>query len=69
MPNGRVVTGCVATAIAQLIYYFRFPTTGIGAYSYEHDTYGTIAADFSAATYDYAAMTDIPNGLIQQCLY
>lgn len=62
-PNGRVVTGCVATAIAQLIYYFRFPTTGIGAYSYEHDTYGTIAADFSAATYDYAAMTDIPNGI------
>ncbi len=59
--NGRAVTGCVATAMAQLMYYFRFPTTGIGAYSYNHDVYNTIEADFSAALYDYAAMTDIPN--------
>lgn len=58
--NGRVVTGCVATAMAQLIYYFRFPTSGTGNYSYEHATYGTISADFGNSNYNYSAMTDIP---------
>ena len=38
--NGRVVTGCVATAMAQLIYYYRFPETGTGSYSYTDEHYG-----------------------------
>ena len=59
-PNGHAVTGCVATAMAQLIYYFRFPEMGVGSYSYEHPDYGTISADFSAAHYDYDAMCDEP---------
>ena len=58
--NGRAVTGCVATAMAQLMYYFRFPETGEGSYSYEHEKYGTIAADFSQAHYDFNAMCDEP---------
>ena len=35
--NNRVVTGCVATAMAQLIYYYRFPETGLGSGT-EHGT-------------------------------
>ena len=58
--NGRAVTGCVATAMAQVMYYFRFPETGEGSYSYEHEKYGTISADFSKATYDFNAMCDEP---------
>ena len=58
--NKRAVTGCVATAMAQLMYYFRFPDTGEGSYTYEHETYGTISADFSKATYDFNAMCDEP---------
>ena len=58
--NGRAVTGCVATAMAQLIYYFRFPQSGTESYSYQHPKYGTLSADFGAAKYDYAQMCDEP---------
>ena len=40
--NERCVTGCVATAMAQLMYYFRWPESGTGSYRYTHDTYGEL---------------------------
>ena len=58
--NGRVVTGCVATAMGQLIYYFRFPETGIGSYSYTDEHYGVQSADYGNTTYDFNAMCDKP---------
>ncbi|MDL2311815.1 C10 family peptidase, partial [Bacteroidales bacterium OttesenSCG-928-B11] len=58
--TGRAVTGCVATAMGQLLYYFRFPESGVGSYTYEHETYGTISANFENAYYDYDAMNDVP---------
>ncbi len=58
--NNRVVTGCVATALAQLIYYFRFPESGTGTYSYVDSTYGVQSADYGAATYNFEAMCDDP---------
>lgn len=58
--NGRVVTGCVATAMAQLIYYFRFPETGVGSYSYTDENYGVQSADYGNTTYNYNAMCDQP---------
>jgi hypothetical protein len=58
--NGRVVTGCVATALAQLIYYYRFPETGTGNYSYTDENYGVQSADYGNTTYDYNAMCDEP---------
>ena len=61
--NGRAVTGCVATALAQILYYFRFPESGTGSYTYEHDTYGTLSANFEEATYDYEAMADVPGSI------
>lgn len=54
--GGHCVTGCVATAMGQLLYYFRFPESGTGSYSYEDPNYGTISADFAAANYDYNQM-------------
>ena len=59
--NGRVVTGCVATALAQLIYYYRFPETGTGSYSYTDENYGVQSADYGNATYNYNAMCDEPS--------
>ncbi|MBO4645276.1 MAG: C10 family peptidase [Bacteroidales bacterium] len=59
-PGGRVVTGCVATAMAQLIYYFRFPETGIGSYAYTDSTYGVQSADYEHTTYHYEEMCDRP---------
>ena len=58
--NGRVVTGCVATALAQLIYYYRFPETGTGSYSYTDENYGMQSADYGNTNYDYNAMCDVP---------
>lgn len=59
-PNNRCVTGCVATAMGQLMYYFRWPHTGIGSYSYVDENYGEQSADFGNTTYDYSAMCDDP---------
>ncbi len=61
--NGRAITGCVATAMAQLMYYFRFPEKGSGSYTYTHDVYGEISADFESAVYDYSSMTDKPTNI------
>lgn len=58
--NGRAVTGCVATAMAQIVHYFRFPESGTGSYTYQHDTYGTISADFENAHYNYDGMRNVP---------
>lgn len=61
--NNRVVTGCVATALAQLIYYYRFPDYGIGTYSYIDSTYGEQFADYANTHYDYSAMCDEPTSI------
>lgn len=60
-PGGHCLTGCVATAMGQLCYYFRWPLTGTGSYTYEHPTYGTISADFGETNYNWHGMTNAVN--------
>ena len=59
--NGeRAVTGCVATALSQLMYVHKYPTKGTGSHSYTTETEGlTVSANFGNTTYDWANM--IPN--------
>ncbi|MDD3741979.1 MAG: C10 family peptidase, partial [Bacteroidales bacterium] len=57
-PCGHVYTGCVATAMAQVIRCNEHPVNGTGTYCYTHSVYGEQCADFSATTYDYASMPD-----------
>ena len=59
--NGeRAVTGCVATALSQIMYIHKYPTKGIGSHSYKTETEGlTVSANFGNTTYDWANM--IPN--------
>jgi hypothetical protein len=52
----RTVTGCVATATAQIIKYWSFPKTGTGFHSYNHSRYGTISSNFASHTYNYSNM-------------
>ncbi len=59
-PGGHCLTGCVATAMGQLLYYYRFPLTGQGSYTYTHPDYGTISADFGATTYHWDGMPSQP---------
>ena len=55
----RCVTGCVATAMAQVMYYWQYPTTGTGNTSYvpsAHPEYGTLSMDFSQTTFEWDSM-------------
>ncbi|MFH0865551.1 MAG: C10 family peptidase [Bacteroidota bacterium] len=55
---GRCYVGCVATAMAQVMYYYRYPAQGQSSHSYYAFGYGTLSANFGATTYDWNAMTD-----------
>ena len=52
----RTVTGCVATATAQVMKYWNHPTMGYGSHSYTHDTYGLQSANFGTTTYAWSSM-------------
>lgn len=55
--NGeRTVTGCVATATAQIMKYWNWPTYGNGTHSYAHSSLGTLSADFGSTTYQWSQM-------------
>lgn len=55
-PDGHVVVGCVATALAQIFNYFRYPSQGSGSYGYDHADYGHLEVNFAEQTYDYDYM-------------
>lgn len=55
-PCGKVVTGCVATAMAQVIRYHEHPVNGTGSKCYTHHKYGQLCADYSTANYNYTIM-------------
>ena len=56
--NGeRCVTGCVATAISQIMYAHKYPTKGTGSFSYTSETEKLyVSANFGNTTYDWANM-------------
>jgi len=53
-------TGCVATAMSQIMRYHNWPNSGNGSHNYTHTTYGIQSADFSSTTYEWSVM---PNSL------
>lgn len=56
----RAVTGCVATAMAQVMKYWNYPEQGVGSNTYtpaNHPEYGEQSANFGETTYDWANMT------------
>jgi hypothetical protein len=57
-PGGHVWVGCVATAMAQIMYYWRYPETGTGSHCYTpgNSTYGQQCANFAQTTYDWSGM-------------
>ena len=58
--SDKPYVGCVATAMAQLMKYYNWPTTGTGSYSYYCNNgtynYGILSANFGTTTYDWANM-------------
>ena len=58
----RTVTGCVATAMAMVMKYYNYPTTGQGSNNYTSSTHNfSLSSDFSAVTFDWANMTNTYN--------
>lgn len=54
----RCATGCAATAMAQIMKFHNWPEQGVGHYSYEHQSFGTISSNFSEHVYDWSNMID-----------
>ena len=64
--NQRSVTGCMATAAAQVMYHHKYPKKGTGSYSYWCG-WEDLSVDFSKATYDWDHMLpSYKNGYTQQ---
>ena len=58
--NARTVTGCLATAIGQVLRYYRYPTTATGSVNYTTDELGLqVRVNYDGVTYDYDKM--LPN--------
>jgi len=57
----HVPVGCVATAMAQIMRYWSYPSTGLGSHSYS--SMGFHDVDFSAQTYNWSAM---PNSITEE---
>jgi len=58
--SNKAVTGCVATAMAQVMKFWNAPTTGTGFHSYNSSNYGTLTANFGSTNYNWTSM---PNQL------
>lgn len=55
-------TGCVATAMAQVMYYHKWPVTGTGSNTYISESYKfELSVDFSKSTYLWDNMTPTYN--------
>ncbi len=60
-PGGHVFAGSSAVAMAQIMYYWRWPLTGQGSKSYTAEPYGVLSADFGATHYLFDAMMPNPD--------
>ena len=62
--GGRCVTGCVATAMAQVMYYHKYPEIGTGSHSYlwvctnPVGKSATLSANFGQTVYNWSSMLD-----------
>ena len=62
-PGGHAYGGCVATAMAQTMRYWEYPSKGVGSKSYVcnfsnegYGDYGTLSANFEVGSYNYSLM-------------
>lgn len=54
----KCVTGCVATAMAQVMNYHKYPATGNGYISYETNWSKSLSANLADITFDWGNMSD-----------
>lgn len=54
----RYLTGCVATATAQVMHYWNYPEHGMGCHAYQY-LGQQLEADFAASTYQWDLIQDV----------
>lgn len=54
--SNQAITGCVATAMAQIMKFWNWPAKGTGSHSYYSQNYGTLSANFGTTTYAWTSM-------------
>ncbi len=59
--GGRAYAGCVPVALAQLIYFYRYPVQGTGSHSYTIPAVGVQSADFGNTRYNWNGMLAKPD--------
>lgn len=64
----QAVTGCAATALAQVMNYWEWPQRGTGSHQYYSSFAGTQYCNFAATEYDWSNMPDslTPNSSAKQ---
>jgi hypothetical protein len=55
--DGHVPNGCVAVAMSQIMFYYRYPATGSGSHT-NFTEYGNFYVNFGQQHYNYNAMCD-----------
>lgn len=55
-PCAHTYTGCAATAMAQILKYMEYPSSGVGSFCYTSSNYGQLCANFASTSYNYTAM-------------
>lgn len=56
--DGKVPNGCVAVAMAMIMYYYRFPITGVGSHTNTRSNYNNYYVNFAQQVYNYNLMED-----------
>lgn len=63
LQNGvRTYTGCVATAMSQVMNYFKYPEKGQGEITYDSPYTGKLTLNFGSLTFDWNNMLNSYNG-------
>ena len=52
-------TGCVATAMSQILHYYHWPEKAFGSHKYNEDDAGVISVKFDSTVYDWENMIDV----------
>ena len=63
MNGGRAVTGCVATAMAQVMRYWQYPANGTGTFTYTGGTGGARTVNLEDMPFDWTNMLPTYDGV------
>lgn len=64
-------TGCVATAMAQIMKKWNYPATGSGFHSYTHPLFGPLNSNFATWAYQWSSMPiqlNVPNSEVSHLM-